>query len=213
MRLDLECPVHCADAEFGELADLVIDPATRCVTHLVVQPREQHHLARLVPIGRAQFDAPAGDGIRLNFRVGELNKLEPLHESRFVQLDERPVDPTWEVGIQEISQMPMSGSLGVNALGAGMDPVGFDNHGTLSYDRIPKGTVEIRRTSEVTSSDGHHVGHVVGLVLDEKAQIDQLVLEHGHLWGKREMTIPVGSIDRIESDEVLLTLSSDEVKR
>jgi sporulation protein YlmC with PRC-barrel domain len=213
MRLDLECPVHCADDAFGELADLVIDPRTLSVTHLVVQPRERHDLARLVPIGRAQFDVAGGDGIWLKSTVGELNELEPLHESKFVRLDERPVDPCWEVGIQEISQMPMSGSFGVNALGAGMEPVDFDNHGTLSYDRIPKGSVEIRRTSDVTSSDGHHIGHVVGLVIDEMEQIAQLVLEHGHLWGKREITIPIGSIDRIESDEVVLALSSHEVRR
>jgi sporulation protein YlmC with PRC-barrel domain len=128
-----------------------------------------------------------------------------------VRLGERPLDSNWEVGIQEISQMPLSGSLGVNALGAGMDPIGFDAHGTLSYDRIPKGTVELRRASEVTSSDGHHVGHVVGFVIDDREQIAQLVLEHGHLWGKREISIPIGSIDRIESDEVVLAVSNDEL--
>lgn len=213
MRLDLDCPVSCADDAFGELADLVIDPSTRRVTHLVVQPRERHDLARLVPIDRAQTDAEPSRGISLDFMVGELNELEPLHGSEFIRLDEQLVDPGWEVGIREISQMPLSGSLGVDALGAGMEPMGFDNHATLSYDRIPKGTVEIRRTSDVTSSDGHHVGHVVGFVIDERQQIAQMVLEHGHLWGKCELAIPIRSIDRIESDEVVLGLSSDEVKR
>ena len=65
----------------------------------------------------------------------------------------------------------------------------------------------------MSSSDGHHVGHVVGFVLDDRAQIARLVLEHGHLWGKRELQIPGASIDRILSDEVVLTLSKDEVGR
>jgi PRC-barrel domain len=71
--------------------------------------------------------------------------------------------------------------------------------------------VEIRRESEVTSSEGDHLGHVVAFVLDGQEQIAQLILEHGHLWGKRETAIPSGSIDRILSDEVVLTLSKDEV--
>jgi sporulation protein YlmC with PRC-barrel domain len=211
MRLELGCPVHCADDAFGDLADVVIDPGAQRVTHLVVQPHERHDLARLVPIGRAQLGAGSGGRISLDCTVGELNEVEPLHDFAYVRLGERPLASNWDVGIEEISQMPLSGSLGVNALGAGMEPIGFDDHGTLSYDRIPKGTVELRSASEVTSSDGHHVGHVVGLVIDETQQISQLVLEHGHLWGKREIEIPIGSIDRIESDEVLLAVAHDDV--
>jgi hypothetical protein len=29
MRLELECPVDCADGPFGKLADVVVDPARR----------------------------------------------------------------------------------------------------------------------------------------------------------------------------------------
>lgn len=218
MRLNLECRVECADGAFGELADLVIDPRTQSVTHLVVQPHERHDLARLVPIARARVGGPSDDRISLDCTVGELNELEPLHDSAYIRFGERPVDPHWDVGIEEISEVPAYGSLGASAFGAGIEPVAagmepatFDMHGTLSYDRIPKGTVEVRRSSAVTSSDGHHVGSVVGLVIDEREQISQLVLEHGHLWGKREITIPFRSVDRIDSDEVVLAVSNDEV--
>ena len=211
MRLELGCPVHCVDDAFGELADVVIDPGTRCVTHLVVQPHERHDLARLVPITRARLGGGSGGRISLDFTIAELTEVEPLHDSAYVRLDEPLPASDWDVGIQEISQMPLSGSLGVNALGAGMEPIEFDGHGTVSYDRIPKGTVEIRRGSEVTSSDGHRVGHVVGFVIDERERIEEIVVEHGHLWGKREIAIPTGSIDRIESDEVVLAVSNDEV--
>lgn len=213
MRLDLECSVECSDDAFGELADVIIDPGTRRVTHLVVRPRDRHDLARLVPIGRARLDGPSRGAVSLDFTVHELGELERVHDSEFVRLDERLVEPGWDIGIHEISQMPLSGSLGVNALGAGMEPIGYDAHGTLSYDRIPAGTVELRGESDVTSSDGHHVGHVTGVVIDELERITELVVEHGHLWGKRELAIPVGSIDRIETDEVVLALSNDQVKR
>jgi sporulation protein YlmC with PRC-barrel domain len=75
----------------------------------------------------------------------------------------------------------------------------------------PQREVEIRRSSRVTLSDGHDVGHVDGLLVDRDEQITHLVLEHGHLWGHREVTIPIGAVAKVESDTVTLSLSKDEV--
>ena len=66
-----------------------------------------------------------------------------------------------------------------------------NSHVTVRYDRIPKGEVELRRASAVHSSDGHHLGHVDGFVVDDQEHITHIVLERGHLWGKREIAIPV----------------------
>ena len=81
VRLDLGCPVHCSDGDFGELADVVIDPTTRRVTHLVVQPHDGAAKAVLVPVERSALgrlpecgdhagrhdrrDRPAGGGARV----------------------------------------------------------------------------------------------------------------------------------------------------
>jgi sporulation protein YlmC with PRC-barrel domain len=64
----------------------------------------------------------------------------------------------------------------------------------------------------VLSSDGHYLGHVVGIVVDDDDRtITQLVIEHGHLWGKRIVEIPGAAIARFEIDEFGLGLTSDEV--
>jgi sporulation protein YlmC with PRC-barrel domain len=210
MRLSLDSAVAYADGATGELADVIIDPSARRVTHLVVEPHDRHDLARLVPIGGPHVDVSSEGAISLGYTVAEINELEPVHKSEYLRLGERPpADPGWDVGIEGISELPVYGSTG--ALGVGIEPIEFDPHATVSYDRIPKGTVEIRRASDVTSADGHHIGHVIGIVVGERWQIAQLVVEHGHLWGKREIAIPIGSVERIESDEVVLTLSNDEV--
>ena len=49
MRLELGTSVRCTDDTFGELADVVIDPISKRLTHLVVRPRHEDGLARLVP--------------------------------------------------------------------------------------------------------------------------------------------------------------------
>ena len=208
MRLDLGSPVRCTDDAFGELADVVIDPETRRVTHLVVQPHHRDEQARLVPVDRARAGEASDATISLGCTVGEMSEFELVRESAYVRLDEVPVeDPDWDIGIEEPLALPPP--TGMDGLGAGA--VDVDPHVMLSYDRIPMGEVEIRRRSSVTSADGHHLGHVDGFVLDGEQQIAHIVLEHGHLWGKREVVIPASAVDRVETDAVVLTLSKDAV--
>jgi hypothetical protein len=52
---------------------------------------------------------------------------------------------------------------------------------------------------------------VDGFVVDADEHITHFVLERGHLWGRKEVTIPIGAVARIESDEVHVALSKDEV--
>jgi sporulation protein YlmC with PRC-barrel domain len=204
MRLDLGSPVQCSDATFGELADVVIDPTTRRVTHLVVQPQHRPDDARLVPVERARPGDAGETTISLDATVAEIDKLATVHELAYLRLGEFPVeDPDWDVGVEHVLGLPYYQGIDTPA-------IEYDPHYTLGYDRIPKGEVEIRRSSAVTSSDGHSLGHVDGFTIDGD-HITHVVLEHGHLWGKREVAIPIGAVDRVETDEVVLTLSKDEV--
>jgi hypothetical protein len=207
MRLELGSPVRCTDDLFGELADVVINPITKRVTHLVVQPRHQHGLSRLVPVALAERSDTAPPEISLRCTVEEVRRLAPMQEFAYLRLNEFPVkDPDWDIGIENVFAMPYYGDSGLSGYAAELDP-----HVAISYDRIPTGEVEIRRTSRVTSSDGHDGGHVDGFLADPDEQITHVVLEHGHLWGRREVTIPIATIREVETDAVTLSLSKDEV--
>jgi sporulation protein YlmC with PRC-barrel domain len=208
VRLNLGSPVRCSDDAVGELADVVIDPTTRRVTHLVVQPDRASEPARLVPIERARADDETEGTILLDGTVAEIGQLESVQEAAYLRLGEFPVeDPDWQVGVQDMLAQPYYQGLDV----VGAEPLAYDDHVMWIYDRIPKGDVEIRRASAVTSSDGHHLGHVDGFVVDGEDHIGQLVLEHGHLWGKREVVIPIGAVASVQTDSVVLKLSKDQV--
>jgi sporulation protein YlmC with PRC-barrel domain len=214
MRLELGNPVRCSDGAAGELADVVIDPATRRVTHLVVQPHDRRDQARLVPIEWARPDSPSDNAIELDCTLAKLDELERIHEAKYLRLGDFPVDdPEWDVGIEEIAVLPSYGGFAPGGIDAGVGPTDYDPHMVAGYDRIPKGEAEIRRGSAVTSSEGDHVGHVDGFILDDEQRISGLVLEHGHLFGRRVIVIPVGSVAKIESDELHLSLTKQEVGR
>ena len=202
MRLELGAPVRCTDEELGELADLVIDPVMKRVTHLVVNPRHEHGTARLVPVELAEGDEEQ-PVISLNCTVEEARRFAPVQEFAYLRLGEFPIDdPDWDVGIQDVLAMPYYES--------GLGPGDYAADTGIIYDRVPKGEVEIRRSSAVTSADGHHLGHIDGFLVDGE-QITHVILEHGHLWGRRDVTVPIGAVAKVETDAVTLGLSKDEV--
>jgi len=203
-RLDLASPVHCSDAQFGELADVVIDPTTRCVTHLVVRPHKRPDEARIVPVDWATSER-SETAITLSATVAEVNRLDRLHETAYLRLGEFPVDdPGWDVGVEDVLGLPYF--QGIEA-----QPIEADPHVMFGYDRVPKGEVEIRRSSAVRAADGPDLGRVDGFVVDGTGHISHVVLEHGHLWGRREVTIPIGAVERVDTDVVVLRLTKGEV--
>lgn len=114
-------------------------------------------------------------------------------------------DPDWEVGVEDVLALPY-----YEGSDLGSYPE-LDSGMTMYYDRVPKGEVEVRRASAVISSDGHSLGEVDGFVVDADKHITHFVLERGHLWGRKEVTIPIGAVARVESDAVHVALSKDEV--
>jgi hypothetical protein len=206
MRLDLGAKVCCSDGDLGELADIVIDPTTRKVTHVVVDPEHEMYTPRLVPIALVR----PGDGelLELDCTLEQVRDLEQAEEVAYLRLGEFPVDdPAWDVQVTGMLALPYYQSLDMPTGGV----YAYDEGVDVLYQRVPKGEVEIQRRSPVTSSDGHGLGHVDGLVVEDD-QIAHLVLEHGHLWGRREIVIPIGAVDSVDSEGVTLTLTKGEVE-
>ncbi|MGA9858981.1 MAG: hypothetical protein WBQ18_14045 [Solirubrobacteraceae bacterium] len=204
-------PVTCTDGAFGELDDVVIDPGTRRLTHIIVKPADRHERARLVPIETAR-SRDGSAGVTLGCTGAEVCERAPVQEAAYVRTGESIEGGSdWDAGIQDMFAVTDYGTLGPEILGAGM-AMDYDQHVGVSYHRIPKGCVEIRRTSAVTGRGGHHLGHVIGFVLEDDATITSLVIEHGHLWGRRAVAIPGSAIDRFDTDELMVTLSVDDVE-
>jgi sporulation protein YlmC with PRC-barrel domain len=198
MRLELGGEVRTSDNAVRKLDDVVIDSASKSVTHLVVEPDAKSREARLVPVSLIERGQA---GVRLRCTSADLEKLDSAREFAVLRPGEVPEeDPGWEVGVEDIVVAPGPGAAELGA------PVGgFDSEVAITYDRVPKGEVELRHASSVYSADGHHVGRVDGVTVDESTYtITELLLERGHLWWRREITIPIDSVERIETDTVTL---------
>jgi hypothetical protein len=204
-RLNLGQAIGCSDGPFGELADVVIDPVKRTVTHLVVTPHHHPGLARLVPVDMVDTEAGAGQ-ITLRCTGEEAAACTTVGESATLSMDGLSrSDPDWDIGIQDVLAVPS-----YSPAELGVAPMGYDAPIEVMYDRVPKGEVEIRRDSPVVSADDHRLGEVEAF-LTEGGAITHIVLRHGHLFGRREVTIPMSAVAKVETDAVTLNLSKHEV--
>jgi sporulation protein YlmC with PRC-barrel domain len=196
-------PVRCGASMVGKVADVVVDPLDRRLTHIVVKTRDKH--VRPVPVDVVDL---AGDRpyVALACTLQELITLEPIRHFAFLGLDEPPTtDASSDVGVEDVLAVPC---FEATAFG---DFVGyFDTGVALTYDEIPKGKAELRRASVIRSVDGRKLGHVDGLILQDLG-ITHVVLEHGHLWRLRRVAIPIDAVDAIETDVV--TVRTDTLPR
>ena len=207
MRLEIGDRIRCTDGVYGELTDIVIDPLEKRVTHLVVQPEQGEGAARLMPIQLAKRRDGEQREIELECTLDGAQEFESVREVAYLRLGESSAeDPDWDVGVEDVLAMPYYSGVDVLAY-----PGELPSQVATYYDRVPKGDVEVRRASAVISADGHSLGEVDGFVVDADQHITHFVLERGHLWGRKEVTIPIGAVARVETDAVHVGLSKNEV--
>jgi hypothetical protein len=193
--------VHCEDGACGELARVVVDPVKRAITHLVVERRHGHDAGRLVPIDLV--DTAAQQEVRLRCTRAQFEELECAKETEFVPAP----DGEWNFGPNERLLMPDFGPGDAGASGG-------DRPGRLAaggaHDRVPPGEVEVAGGQRVHASDGA-IGRVRGLVVDSSnQQVTHVLLDEGHLWGKKEVSIPISAVTEVD-DGVRLSLSKAEI--
>ena len=199
MKLDLGGRVRCSDGAEREVADLVVDAPAKRVTHLVVEPNGQREAARLVPVELAHEEA---DGLALSCTSEVLDRFEPVREYAYLRTGEHPEEGgDWGIGIEDVVVAPSYAPMGL------AEPE-LDPNVSVIYDRVPKGEVELRASSDVYSADRHHLGCVRGVEVESGGAIRSLALLRGHLWWKREIAVPADALESLESD--LVTLGIDK---
>ena len=189
-----------SDGYRGEVLAVVVDPAARTVTHLVVEPHGRAGLARLVPLELAELaDAESGP-IPLRCTEAEFMSLEPAEETlaEFVPGYPDPVQllpPGWrDTG-------------GPTADGGTILRIPEKE----TVDIVPPGEVEERRGDHVHASDGD-VGHLRGLRIDPGSRrVTHVLVREGHVWGHQDVDIPAEMVAGF-GDGIRLSVTRQQVR-
>jgi sporulation protein YlmC with PRC-barrel domain len=210
MALRIGADASCSDGACGQLNRIIVNPAAREVTHLVVGQRRGNDTARLVPVDLV--DASAGQ-LRLGCSLAEFQALPPAQETEVVP----DLDPTGRPAPQQ--DLPRGGSfvVGPGVLGTfGAGPVrGPDRPEApqeVTVDSVPSGEVEIRRDLTVCATDGE-IGQVQGLIVEPGGRyVTHVLLQEGHGWGHKEVAVPIGAVTKIGTLLIHLSLTKHQVK-
>jgi hypothetical protein len=175
----------CTDGPCGEVTRLIIDPAARAVTHLVIKPEHAEWPARLVPLDLV--DTAAGE-IRLRCTMTEFGQLEQGEETELVE--------------------GASSGLGPGGTRA---PMGIPRQArTVVEDVVPLGETQLRPGDPVHALDGE-IGHVQGFLVDAEHRVTHVLLKEGHFWGRKEVAIPVSAVTGMENG-IRLNLTRKQVE-
>jgi sporulation protein YlmC with PRC-barrel domain len=189
MDIPLNVQVHCADGLCGRSTEVILDPKTDEVTHLVVKENHAPHTERLVPVSLVQDATP--HLILLRCSREKLAHLEP-----FV---------TVEAYRQQIPRY------GADLVGVPMS-VPETVWVTKKHKATPWGELAVRRHARIEATDGR-VGQLDEFLVEpETEHITHLVMREGHLWGEKDVTIPVSQIDQIEEGVIHLKLDRRSIE-
>jgi sporulation protein YlmC with PRC-barrel domain len=179
-------PARCSDGPCGEVSRIVIDPAARAVTHLVIDPGRHRGPGRLVPVHLVDT---AGGGIALRCTLAEFGHLDAAEVAQLVE------------GVP-------AGGFGPG----GMDsPLGIPHPvQTVAEDVVPLGESELLRGERVHAVDGE-IGQVHGFVVDPgDHRVTHVLLKEGHLWGRKEVAIPISAVRGV-ANGIVLNLTKKQV--
>jgi sporulation protein YlmC with PRC-barrel domain len=193
----------CSDGVCGEVSRVVVDPVAEAITHLVVEPKHRQGLGKLVPLDLV--DATPDD-VRIRCTTAEFDQLDSAEETQFL-----PGSSNYSgYGPGQALSWPYYG------LGGGIGMVGSSGLGgtipqTVIYETLPLGEVTVRRGEHVHATDGD-IGQVQGLVINaHNHHVTHVLLQEGHLWGRKEVAIPIGAVTGVD-DGIRLNITKQEVQ-
>jgi sporulation protein YlmC with PRC-barrel domain len=195
----------CTDGACGQVSRIILNPVTREVTHLAVDPKRRHGPGRLVPVDLV--DATTGQ-IRLHCPLAEFQTLWPAQETE----SEPDLDPTGhghpDNAPNKADWVVMGGGVSMQR-GARGEP-GAPQQVTVDY--VPEGEVEVHRELTVCATDSD-IGQVGGLVVEPGGHhVTHVLLQEGHMWGRKEVAIPIDAVTKIGALLIHLSLTKHQVK-
>ena len=199
MEIPVQAQVECADGVCGRSVYVLINPVVEQVTHLVVKETSSSQREVIVPVGLVS--ATIAGTIQLRCSKAELEKMDPFVQTEFVE--------------EKVPYLyPGSGGaygMGTYYFWPYVSPE-RTVYASVEHLQIPPGELAVRRGTRVEATDGY-VGRVDEFVVNsENSHITHLVMREGHLWGQKDVVIPLSAMGDTREDTVFLKLDKRQIE-
>jgi sporulation protein YlmC with PRC-barrel domain len=184
---------NCSDGVCGQVTRTILNPASRTLTHVVIEPTHNAAIGRLVPVELVQS---AQGEIDLSCTQAQFGQLAGADEVELAEGHNRS-NGRGEDAVLEYRDVSNRG-LGKQT------PM-------LTKDQVPDGEIEETRHDRVLATDGR-IGHVKGFTVDQgDHRVTHVLLREGHLWGHKDVAIPVEAVASMD-DGIELNISKKQVE-
>jgi sporulation protein YlmC with PRC-barrel domain len=196
-NIELDIPMNakvlCSGVVCGRITHIVLDPILDKVTDVVVKDHEIPSVERLIPV---ELIADSSSGtVKLDIPKDNIRSYPPFRHTDFIKIQtpmkfaEMPTNMMWPYVVPEEKVV------------------------LIESDSIPPEEMAIRRNAHVEATDGR-VGKVDEFMINpDTGHITHLVLREGHLWGQKDISIPVSAIKDIGKETVQLTLDKKSIEK
>ncbi|OGN94215.1 MAG: hypothetical protein A2Z71_04580 [Chloroflexi bacterium RBG_13_50_21] len=196
--INIGSKVICTDGTEGTLTAVIVDPATRQLTHIAVVEKSLFHgEEQLVPVDRVT--KTTREAVYLNCTAEDLAKMDPFTRTHYLEMDHGAEGYAYSLPyMTTYSDVTMAPDMG---------------YLTVQDQLVPAGEVALNRGMSVEALDGY-VGQVGELLLDATSgQITHFLLMKGHGRGKKEVAIQVSMIDRLEENVIHLKIEKEKISQ
>ncbi len=187
MDMHLNAHVECLDGRIGRLENIILNPKTERVTYLVVRGNDLQNTERLVP--ERLVKEASHDTVFLSISKEKFEGMK-----NFIQEEYIPSNITLYMAEQ-----------------AGWD-MGTPASVFVEHEAVPAGGLIVHKGAKIFATDGH-AGKVDDFLVEKKTgRITHIILLEGHLWGKKDISVPVNQIDRYEDGNIYLKIDKSGVE-
>jgi len=191
-NIPIKAKVQCTDGPCGECTNVIVNPVSRTVTHFALKDKNlPDSPTRLVPVTKVASVTP--QQIALSCTKADVAEMTPFVVSNFIQ--ESAPGYAYASGEAYYSQYVI-------------DDTAYDE---IQETTAPGDSLSLYSGMEVEATDGK-LGKLDQLVLDpQSGEITHIMMREGHLWGKKDIAIPVASIEFFDGKTVYLKLDKASV--
>lgn len=199
MEIPLNAQVECTDGICGHSVYLLINPVVDRVTHLVVKEAVSN-IEYIVPVDI--ISETIIDAIQLRCTKAGLKKMDKFIKTMFIE--------------ERASEIYSRFSGETDGIGSHYYLPYVDPEMTVQVPveqmQIPSGELTVQRGTRVAATDGY-IGHVDEFVVNpENGHITHLVMREGHLWGQKDVIIPVSAMGNFVENTVFLKLDKHKIE-
>jgi sporulation protein YlmC with PRC-barrel domain len=200
MEIPLDAQVECTDGVVGRSECVLINPIIDQVTYLVVKEDSSPNTEYIVPVDLV--GETITDTIQLRCSMAELEKMDPFIKTTVIEEKVPERIDTYRGGITgrgSFYYLPY----------VTPERTVYESE---ENQQIPPGDLAVRRGTRVEATDGY-VGHVDEFVVNpENGHITHLVMREGHLWGQKDVIIPLSAMGDTREDTVFLKLDKHQIE-